>query len=95
MQLGRFQFVPFWKVTNNGWLPEYFKFKGNPSCDEWHNIARFWIVPFIGDLTIFKKPYITVGPEHLYGRGPDGYDGTFYYDCDLCEETMRFFNEDV
>lgn len=49
----RFMFVPFWHLTNKGWLPEYLG-RINLGGDETRG-SRFVIVPFVGEFVWFDK----------------------------------------
>lgn len=49
----RLMFVPFWHLTNNGWLPEYWG-RVNLGGDETRR-SRFVIVPLVGEFVWFDK----------------------------------------
>lgn len=87
--MGRFQFNPFWNLTQWGFLKEYL-LRINMGCDEWHNESRFIIIPLVGEFVLFKKGYDTSGEVHLHAWSYDrGWEGREVPGCEICTEIMQ------
>ena len=76
----RIQYWWPWRVTDV-WRPRIEK-----SCDEWHNKSYLVVIPFVGVVVWFFGPFNREGEEHVYGHGPDGYEGRIVDGCDICAE---------
>lgn len=78
------------------WSPKTLTHPFRPSVfrgdDEWHNRSIAVILPFVGGFIFFwERDFQRSGPEHLYGSGPDGEDGIYVIDCEICREIRREF----
>lgn len=88
----RLMYCPPWKLTHWGWG---FSPKPQRGCDEWHNRSWYVVTP-LGMWAVFPfydEWYDRVeGEEHLYGKGPLGYDGEIVGGCVVCAEILEAFD---
>lgn len=91
----RWQFTPFWKLTNWGFLfrramtPALWPGRG---CDEWHNRPRYFILPLVGMVVRWGRDSTLEGPHHVWAHGPGGWEGIFVSDCAVCQEIVESFH---
>lgn len=77
----RFMYWYPWGVSNP-FMPSVSR-----GTDEHHNKSIIVVVPLLGAFIFFwERSFQRSGPEHIWAIGPDGEEGLFVIDCDICRE---------